>query len=62
MPWLWIPPMGKLEKKVVFSPCCGDEATTYYDRAMEKAGDGKRISDLPPRKTRDSSASCDHLA
>ena len=29
--------MGKLEKKAVFSPCCGDEATTYYDRAKRKS-------------------------
>ena len=32
MPWLWIPPRGKLERKDVFSSCYGDEATTYYDR------------------------------
>ena len=25
---------GELEKKVVVSPCCGDETTTYYDRAF----------------------------
>ena len=24
----WSPPRGKLEKKAVFSPCCGDETTT----------------------------------
>ena len=34
MPWLWIPPKGKLEKKSAFSSYCGDEATTYYDRAF----------------------------
>ena len=27
---------GKLEKKAVFSPHCGDETTTYYNRANEK--------------------------
>lgn len=26
----------RMEKKVVFSPCCGDETTTYYDRALQK--------------------------
>ena len=36
MPWLWIPPRGNLEKKAAFSPCCGDEATIYYDRATGK--------------------------
>ena len=36
MPWLWIPPRGKLERKAAFSSCCGDEATTYYDRAFRK--------------------------
>ena len=34
MPRAWIPPRGGLEKKVVFSPCCGDETTTYYDRTF----------------------------
>ena len=34
-PQLWIQPRGKLEKKAVFSPCCGDETTTRYDRAIE---------------------------
>ena len=34
MPQAWIPPMEELEKKVVFSPCRGDETTTYYDRAF----------------------------
>ena len=33
MPWLWIPPMGKLEKKSVFSPHGRDETTTCRDRA-----------------------------
>ena len=33
MPQAWIPPRGELEKKVVFSPCCGNETTTSYDRA-----------------------------
>ena len=37
MPQAWIPPRGELEKKVIFSPCCGDETTTYYDRAYGKA-------------------------
>ena len=30
-----VPPRGKLEKKAVFSPCCGDETTTRHDRAIE---------------------------
>ena len=30
MPYPWIPPRGKLEKKAVFSPCVGDETTTNY--------------------------------
>ena len=34
MPQLWSPPKGKLEKKAVFSPYCGDETTTYHDRAF----------------------------
>ena len=29
----WSPSAKKLDKKAVFSPCCGDEATTGYDRA-----------------------------
>ena len=33
MPQAWIPPRGELEKKVVFSPCCGNETATPYDRA-----------------------------
>jgi hypothetical protein len=36
MPYPWIPPRGKQEKKAVFSPHCGDETTTYYNRANEK--------------------------
>ena len=32
-PQLWIQPRGKLEKKAVFSACCGDETTTHHDRA-----------------------------
>ena len=35
MPWPWFPPKGKPEKKAVFSPHCGDETTTYYNRAVE---------------------------
>ena len=35
MPWPWFPPRGKPEKKAVFSPHCGDETTTYYNRAVE---------------------------
>ena len=27
---------GRMEKKVVVSPCCGDETTTYDDRAFFK--------------------------
>ena len=34
MPWLWIPPMGSLKEKAVFSPCCGDETARYSDRAL----------------------------
>ena len=34
--WLWIPPMGKPDKKAVFSSCFGDETTIYYDRAKCK--------------------------
>ena len=34
MPQPWIPPRGKLEKKLYFSPHCGDETTTYYNRAI----------------------------
>ena len=26
---------GKTGKKAVFSPCCGDETTTHYDRAIK---------------------------
>ena len=37
MPQAWIPPRGELEKKVVFSPCRGDETTTYHDRAFVKS-------------------------
>ena len=33
------PPRGKLEKRLYFSPHCGDEITTY-NRALEKAGKG----------------------
>ena len=32
-----VPPRGKLEKRVVFSPYCGDETTPYYDRADKKS-------------------------
>ena len=31
---VWIPPRGKPEKKAVFSPHCGDETTTNYNRAF----------------------------
>ena len=34
---VWIPPRGKPEKKAVFSPYCGDETTTNYNRAKRKA-------------------------
>ena len=34
MPWLWIPPRGKLGIKSVFSLYYEDGATTYYDRAF----------------------------
>ena len=27
---------GRMEKKVVVSPCCGDETATYDDRAFFK--------------------------
>ena len=33
MPWLWIPPRGKPKEKAGFSPHCGDETITYYDRS-----------------------------
>ena len=35
MPWPWIPPRGKPEKKAVFSSHCGDETTTNFNRAFE---------------------------
>ena len=38
MPQAWIPPRGELEKKVVSSPCCGNETTTSYDRAFSFRG------------------------
>ena len=60
MPQAWIPPRGELGKKVVFSPCCGDETTTYYDRAQKiqksprrcirETSDGERAS-APPHPT-----------
>ena len=34
MPYPCIPSRGKPEKKAVFSPDCGNEATLYYDRAF----------------------------
>ena len=34
MPEPWIPPRGKLEKKAIFSKHCGDETTTYSNRAF----------------------------
>ena len=36
MPYPWLPPRGKPDKKAVFSPHCGDETTTYYNRALWK--------------------------
>ena len=36
MPWPWIPPRGKLEKRLSFSPYCGDETTTCSNRAFVK--------------------------
>ena len=36
MPWPWLPPRGKPEKRAVFSPHCGDETTTSYNRAFLK--------------------------
>ena len=36
MPYPWSPPRGKPEKKAVFSLNCGDEITTYYNRAFKK--------------------------
>ena len=36
MPWPWIPPRGKPEKKAVFSPYCEDKTTTYCNRAFPK--------------------------
>ena len=37
MPYPWLPPRGKQEKKAVFSQYCGDETTISYNRAIEKA-------------------------
>ena len=37
MPQPWIPPKGKLEKKLYFSPYCGDETTTYYITEPQKS-------------------------
>ena len=39
---LWIPPMGKPDKKAVFSAYCGDEATACAGRAFpfRRRGDG----------------------
>ncbi|WP_337431562.1 hypothetical protein, partial [Bilophila sp.] len=37
------PANGKLEKKAVFSPYCGDEAVTSYGRAVLQRTDGKRF-------------------
>ena len=34
MPQPGIPPRGKLRKKAVCSPCCGDGTTSYSDRAF----------------------------
>ncbi len=34
MPYQWIPPRGKPEKKAVFSPHCGNKTTTNYNRAF----------------------------
>ena len=34
MPYPWLPPRGKTEKKAVFSKYCGDETTTYSNRAF----------------------------
>ena len=38
MPWPWIPPRGKPEKKAVFSPHCGNETTTNHNRAFPLSG------------------------
>ena len=48
--WLWIPPMGKSDKKAVFSACCGDETATYHDRAfgkMQQHADTQGFHSLP---------------
>ena len=34
MPEPWLPPRGKLKKKAVFSPHCGDETARNYNRAF----------------------------
>ncbi len=34
MPYPWLPPRGKPDKKAVFSPHCGDETTTNSNRAF----------------------------
>ena len=41
MPWPWLPPRGKPEKKAVFSPHYGDETTTNYNRVNEKLLKGR---------------------
>ena len=56
MPWLWIPPRGKLEKKPVCSPCGGDETTTYHDtpKQSKKAGHASSLmagmATVPPSR------------
>ena len=44
MPWPCIPPRGKREKRLYFSPHCGDETTTYPNRAKRKAADRDSIN------------------
>ena len=44
MPWPCIPPRGKREKRLYFSPHCGDETTTYPNRAKRNAADRGSIN------------------
>ena len=36
MPYPWLPPRGKPDKKAVFSPHCEDKTTTNYNKAKWK--------------------------
>ena len=47
MPWLWIPQRGRLEKKAVCSPCCGEETTTCHDEPTAADCWQNRLPRLP---------------